>query len=116
VSIAPLAHWLAALEFERREPRRTLHEYPPGNSWNEVSHDGSSTACRAGTARCDATADVSDQMRRLLATMLQLLVDAEATAFVDAEPHQRSQSRTNERNGTRHKLVATSTGDITVET
>jgi putative transposase len=61
------------------------------------------------------SADGGDLMRRLLATMLQLLVDAEATAFIGAEPHQRSEARTNLRNGTRDKLVATATGDITVK-
>ena len=54
------------------------------------------------------SADGGELMRRLLATIVQLLVDAEATAFVGAEPHERSQTRTNQRNGTRDKLVATS--------
>jgi putative transposase len=61
------------------------------------------------------SADGGDLMRRLLATILQLLVDAEATAFIGAEPHQRSESRTAQRNGTRDKLVATATGDITIK-
>jgi putative transposase len=61
------------------------------------------------------SADGGDLMRRLLATMLQLLVDAEATAFVGAEPHERTGTRTNRRNGARDKLVATATGDITVK-
>ena len=61
------------------------------------------------------SADGGDLMRRLLATMLQLLVDAEATAFIGAEPHQRSEARTTQRNGTRDKLVSTATGDITVK-
>jgi putative transposase len=61
------------------------------------------------------SADGGDLMRRLLATMLQLLVDAKATASIGAEPHQRSDARTNQRNGTRDKLVATATGDITVK-
>jgi transposase-like protein len=61
------------------------------------------------------SADGGELMRRLLATILQLLVDAEATAFVGAEPHERSVARTNRRNGTRDKLVATATGDITVK-
>ena len=43
------------------------------------------------------SADGGDLMRRLLATMLQLLVDAEATAFIGAEPHQRSEARTTQR-------------------
>jgi putative transposase len=61
------------------------------------------------------SADGGDLMRRLLATMLQLLVDAEATAFIGAGRHERSEARTNLRNGTRDKLVATATGDITVK-
>jgi putative transposase len=60
------------------------------------------------------SADGGDLMRRLLATMLQLLVDAEATAFIGAERHERTGTRTNRRNGGRDKLVATATGDITV--
>lgn len=61
------------------------------------------------------SADGGDLMRRLLASMLQLLIDAEATAFIGAEPHERSSARTTQRNGTRDKLVATATGDITVQ-
>jgi putative transposase len=61
------------------------------------------------------SADGGDLMRRLLATMLQLLVDAEATAFIGAEPHERSDARTNQRNGTRDKLVATAAGDLTIK-
>ena len=61
------------------------------------------------------SADGGELMRRLLATILQLLVDAEATAFVGAEPHERSAARTNQRNGTRDKLVATATGDLTIK-
>jgi len=61
------------------------------------------------------SADGGDLMRRLLATIVQLLVDAEATAFVGAEPHERTEARANLRNGTRDKLVSTATGDITVK-
>lgn len=61
------------------------------------------------------SADGGELMRRLLATILQLLVDAEATAFVGAAPHERSQARTNRRNASRDKLLATATGDITVK-
>ena len=60
-------------------------------------------------------ADGGELMNRLLGTFLQLLVDAEATARIGAEPHQRAATRTTQRNGTRDKLVATATGDITVK-
>jgi len=51
------------------------------------------------------TGDGGELMRRLLTTILQELVDAEATAFIGAEPHHRTESRTTQRNGTRDKLV-----------
>jgi putative transposase len=61
------------------------------------------------------TADGGVLMRRLLETMLQALVDAEATAFIGAAPNERTATRTTQRNGTRDKLLATATGDLTVK-
>ena len=61
------------------------------------------------------SADAGELMRRLLGTMLQELVDAEATAFIGAGPHQRTDERTTQRNGTRDKLVTTGAGDLTVK-
>src|SRR5215207_5591477 len=61
------------------------------------------------------TADGGGLMRRLLETILQALVDAEATAFIGAGPHERTATRTTQRNGTRDKLVATTSGDLTVK-
>ena len=54
-------------------------------------------------------------MRRLLTTILQELVDAEATAFIGAGPHQRTDTRTTQRNGTRDKTITTATGDVMVK-
>ncbi len=47
--------------------------------------------------------------------MLQALVDAEATARIGAGPHERSDTRITQRNGTRDKVVSTSSGDLTVK-
>ena len=58
--------------------------------------------------------DSAELMRSLLAAMLQALVDAEATAFIGAEPHQRSETRVTQRNGTRDKTVTTAAGDVTI--
>jgi len=60
------------------------------------------------------TADGGELMRRLLGGMLQAVVDAEATARIGAGPHERSEARTTQRNGTRDKLVTTAVGDLTV--
>ena len=61
------------------------------------------------------SADGGEVMRRLLLTMLQALIDAEATAQIGAAPHERTETRTTQRNGTRDKLVATTAGDLTVQ-
>jgi putative transposase len=61
------------------------------------------------------TADGGELMRRLLGGMLQAVVDAEATARIGAGPHERSEARTTQRNGTRDKLVTTAAGDLTVK-
>ena len=61
------------------------------------------------------SADGGDLMRTLLRTMLQALVDAEGTAHIGAERHERTDARTAQRNGTRDKLVATTAGDLTVK-
>jgi putative transposase len=61
------------------------------------------------------TADGGDLMRHLLGGMLQAVVDAEATAHIGAQLHERSDARTTQRNGTRDKLVTTGVGDLTVK-
>jgi putative transposase len=61
------------------------------------------------------SADSGELMRRLLHTILQALFDAEATAQIGAAPHERTDTRTTQRNGTRDKLVATTAGDLTVK-
>jgi putative transposase len=61
------------------------------------------------------TADGGDLMRQMLGFMLQALVDAEATATIGAEPHQRTPDRKAQRNGTRPKTVSTTAGDLTVK-
>ena len=61
------------------------------------------------------TSDASELMRRLLGTMLQELVDAEASAFIGALPHERTDARTTQRNGTRAKVVTTGIGDVNIK-
>jgi putative transposase len=45
------------------------------------------------------TTDASELMRRMLATMLQELIDAEASAVIGALAHERIGARTTRRNG-----------------
>ena len=61
------------------------------------------------------TAEPNELMRRMLGVILQELVDAEATAHIGAELHERSEDRTTQRNGTRDKFVTTTAGDLTIK-
>jgi len=60
------------------------------------------------------TADGGELMRRMLAMMLQQLIDAEAAAVIGAGPHERSAARTTQRNGTHDKVLTTGVGDVSV--
>ena len=53
-----------------------------------------------------------DVFRRLLQAGLQDLVDAEAAAVIGAGRYERTPQRTNRRNGTRPKTVATTAGEV----
>jgi transposase-like protein len=59
--------------------------------------------------RSDESGDLVRQMAELV---YQLLIDAEATNVLQAEPHERTLTRTNHRNGTRPKLLSTKAGDL----
>jgi mutator family transposase len=48
--------------------------------------------------------DASELMRRMLAMMLQELIDAEASGVIGALPHKRTDARTTQRNGTEQCL------------
>lgn len=50
--------------------------------------------------------------RRLLQEALQELIDAELTAHIGADRHQRSESRQNYRNGGRPRMLSTPAGDV----
>lgn len=56
--------------------------------------------------------DSTDVIRQALQVMLQQLIDAEATAQIGAEPHERTDARTAQRNGTRSKTITTAAGDL----
>jgi putative transposase len=53
-----------------------------------------------------------DLIRSSVELVLQALIDAEVTEVIGAAPHERSSSRTNQRNGTRPRLLATKAGDV----
>ena len=56
--------------------------------------------------------DTRDLFRTLLERGMQELIDAELTATIGAELHERTESRTNQRNGGRTRMLSTPAGDI----
>jgi transposase-like protein len=57
-------------------------------------------------------ADSTDVVRQSLQAVLQALIEAEVTAAIGAEPHQRTETRVTQRNGYRDRLVTTAAGDV----
>lgn len=53
-----------------------------------------------------------DVIRRSVELVLQALIDAELSEVIGAERHERTPARTNQRNGTRDRLLATKAGDV----
>jgi hypothetical protein len=57
-------------------------------------------------------ANGDDVVRRSLEAVFQALIEAEATAAIGAEPHQRAETRVAQRNGYQDRLVTTAAGDV----
>ena len=53
-----------------------------------------------------------DLVRDAVRLVMQELIEVEATEVIGAEPYERTESRTTERNGSRPRLLATQAGDI----
>jgi putative transposase len=56
--------------------------------------------------------EMTDTIRTSLEWLLQQLIEAEATAFIGAAPHERTETRTTQRNGHRPRLLSTKAGDL----
>ncbi len=57
-------------------------------------------------------ADVDDRVRSAATTIYQALIEAELTAVIGAAPHERTEARTGQRNGSRPRTVTTTAGDL----
>jgi transposase-like protein len=57
-------------------------------------------------------ADADDVVRRVVESVFQALIDAEATTRIGAAPHERTPARVTHRNGYRDRLVSTAAGDV----
>ncbi len=56
--------------------------------------------------------DSKEVIRQALQVTLQQLMDAEATTFVGAEPHEHTDVRTHLRNSSRFKTITSTAGDL----
>ena len=59
--------------------------------------------------------ELTDTIRTSLEWILQQLIEAEATAVIGAAPFERTEARTNQRNGHRPRLLSTPAGDVELE-
>ena len=57
-------------------------------------------------------AEVDDRIRSATETLYQALIEAELTAVIGAAPHERSETRTAQRNGSRPRTLTTTAGDL----
>jgi transposase-like protein len=58
------------------------------------------------------TTDVDERVRTATEHLYQALIDAELTATIGAAPHQRTDTRTAQRNGSRPRTLTTTAGDL----
>ena len=56
--------------------------------------------------------EITDRVRSSLQWILQELIEAEASSVIGAGLHERSDSRTNQRNGHRSRVMSTGAGDV----
>jgi transposase-like protein len=57
-------------------------------------------------------AEVDDRIRQAAETIYQALIEAELTAVIGAQPHQRTEARAGLRNGHRPRTITTTAGDL----
>ncbi len=68
--------------------------------------------CPAPAAGGTQAAEVDDRIRSATETPYQALIEAELTAVIGAGPHERTESRTAQRNGSRPRTLTTTAGDL----
>jgi putative transposase len=60
-------------------------------------------------------ADVEDRIKKAATTIYQALIEAELSSVIGAGPHERSDTRSAQRNGHRPKTVTTTAGDLQLQ-
>ena len=77
--------------------------------------DYESALSELGSRLTDTNSALGASLAEILADAIQELMEAEVTARIGAEPHERALTRTTQRNGHRPKVVSTPAGDLEVK-
>jgi putative transposase len=77
-----------------------------------MTHDHSALIAQLDALK---SADPGSVFAELIRAGLQALIDAEATAALGAGRYERTAERTNYRNGSRAKTIATTSGDVEIQ-
>ena len=75
-------------------------------------HDGLGPSALLEVLEALKAADVDDRIRSAATTIYQALIEAELTAVIGAGPHERTEARTAQRNGSRPRTLSTTAGDL----
>ncbi len=78
-----------------------------------ANHDSALSALGERLAETDAM--LSTSIVEIMTAAVQELVEAELTAYIGAAPGERTETRTNQRNGHRPKLLSTPAGDLDIK-
>jgi putative transposase len=84
----------------------------PAKEPQKESHNGSGQSALLTLLDALRSSESGGLVRQLAERLLQELIEAEATVHIGAGPNERSETRTNQRNGHRPKTLTTAAGDL----
>jgi putative transposase len=86
--------------------------FPPRFTTKRKARDGLDQSALLDLLEALKTTDVDERVRTATEHLYQALIDAELTAVIGAAPHQRTDTRTAQRNGSRPRTLTTTAGDL----
>src|SRR5215203_2515433 len=105
----PLTAWVITCEGPSCEGQRDHANGSRGRTQHTMALDQSALL---EVLEALKAADVDDRIRSAATTLYQALIEAELTAVIGAGPHERTESRTAQRNGSRPRTLTTTAGDL----
>src|SRR5215203_4048683 len=105
----PLTAWVITCEGPSCEGQRDHANGSRGRTQHTMALDQSALL---EVLEALKAADVDDRIRSAATTIYQALIEAELTAVIGAGPHERTDARTAQRNGSRPRTLTTTAGDL----